>query len=323
MMKPLIVFTLFLSFNTLIVCQEQSFLELDAFAQNFDQPYQSAEDLAMQLTNQYSTELEKARVIFGWIVSHVRYDCKKFHDRSPVRIVANSKEELERKKLEREKELTQKAVKNQKGVCEDYSRLFKAMCEAVGLEAEIITGVARDFHRPYRSNHNNRHAWNAVKIDGNWHLLDATWGAGYTDGGVTKFKRYISMGYFMTTPDWFIQNHLPEDPQWQLLSSPKSNTEFASQPLVHYGQKDFPIKDFSSVLVKSKKRGYDLELRIKFEKSPKYFALSKQNSRPVAFDHSVENGYDVFRFSKRGLSSIILFGSDSQRKMGWLAMYEP
>ena len=31
------------------------------------------------------------------------------------------------------------------------------------------------------------HAWNAVYLDGRWHLLDSTWGSGVVDDSSTKF----------------------------------------------------------------------------------------------------------------------------------------
>jgi len=34
---------------------------------------------------------------------------------------------------------------------------------------------------------NSDHAWNAVYLDGRWHLLDSTWGSGTVDDALTKF----------------------------------------------------------------------------------------------------------------------------------------
>lgn len=31
------------------------------------------------------------------------------------------------------------------------------------------------------------HTWNAVYLDGRWHLLDSTWGSGAVDDSFTKF----------------------------------------------------------------------------------------------------------------------------------------
>ncbi len=47
-------------------------------------------------------------------------------------------------------------------VCEGYAGLFCIMCEYTGVEATVI------------SCSETNHAWNAVKVDGNWYLTDVT-----------------------------------------------------------------------------------------------------------------------------------------------------
>ena len=73
------------------------------------------------------------------------------------------------------------------------------------------------------------HAWNAVKINGAWYLLDSTWGAGYTDEQ-NNFVFDFDDEYFLMPPEQFIYTHFPEDAKWQLLSTPISNNEFADLP---------------------------------------------------------------------------------------------
>jgi transglutaminase/protease-like cytokinesis protein 3 len=69
------------------------------------------------------------------------------------------------------------------------------------------------------------HAWNAVRIEGQWRLLDSTWGAGYLSPA-GEFVRAFNAHYFLTPPELFIYDHLPEDPQWQLLDPPISMQRF-------------------------------------------------------------------------------------------------
>ncbi len=47
-----------------------------------------------------------------------------------------------------------------KTVCEGYSKAFELLCNAVGIDSVILTSCV--------------HAWNAVKIDGSWYLIDVT-----------------------------------------------------------------------------------------------------------------------------------------------------
>ena len=68
------------------------------------------------------------------------------------------------------------------------------------------------------------HAWNAIKVNGNWYFVDATWGAGYVFNG--KYKYDFRLKYFMVKPEKFIEDHMPFDPMWQLLKFPFKYEEF-------------------------------------------------------------------------------------------------
>lgn len=50
--------------------------------------------------------------------------------------------------------------------CDGYARAFQYLAEMAGLEAVYIRG---------RSSTGAPHAWNAVRLDGGWHFVDATW----------------------------------------------------------------------------------------------------------------------------------------------------
>ena len=57
-------------------------------------------------------------------------------------------------------------------VCDGYAKAFKIMAQECGLDAKYIQ--------------NKRHAWNMVKINGNWYHLDAT----YTDKDGSNLEKY-------------------------------------------------------------------------------------------------------------------------------------
>ncbi len=307
---------------SLTFAQTNSFEEVDAFAANFDKEFVDVPTLAKQLTEPFETELEQSRSIFMWIAHNVRYDCKKYHNPKRHHIEARSREELEEKKeAYREKQIV-KAAKYKKGVCEDYSLLFKAICDEADIEAAYIVGNARDFHKPYRTAHDNPHAWNAIKIDGEWHLLDVTWAAGHTNSAVTKFSRKISPGFFMTNSAWFAQNHFPDEPKWQLLDQPLDKKSFPKQPMINFGQGDYPVLDFSKQIIDIKGSGFNKEIRIKLEKQPKYFMLTTRKGKPIKHTRQTEAGYEVFRFSSRGVRDLVVYCGKSQKRMGWLAQYD-
>jgi transglutaminase-like putative cysteine protease len=124
------------------------------------------------------------------------------------------------------------------GVCEGYARLLKALGESAGLEMAFVTGVIRDAHRNSgdastddairAALDGNLHAWNAVKIDGQWLLVDATWDDPVTEDGSQK----LSETYLFTPPQLFGLDHRPDDDAWQLVAKPLSIGDFARQPLL-------------------------------------------------------------------------------------------
>ena len=52
---------------------------------------------------------------------------------------------------------------NNRGVCSAYAALYKALCNRVGLDAEIVWTKL------------DNHAWNIIKLNGLWYHVDVTW----------------------------------------------------------------------------------------------------------------------------------------------------
>lgn len=52
-------------------------------------------------------------------------------------------------------------------VCEGYACAFQLIMQACGVESYIIA----------RGESNTDHCWNAVRLDGEYYLIDTTWGA--------------------------------------------------------------------------------------------------------------------------------------------------
>ncbi|MCB2262776.1 MAG: hypothetical protein LGR52_07550 [Candidatus Thiosymbion ectosymbiont of Robbea hypermnestra] len=166
----------------------------------------SLSDLADYLRKPAKNQTELAYSIFYWLSQNIAYDTKglfsgEFGDLTPEGV-----------------------LRRRSAVCSGYSRLFHSLAEAVGLEVREVIGKSKGYGYA-QTGRLGDHAWNAVKIDGRWHLLDATWGAGYvSDSG--QFVRRLQNFYFMTPPEQFIYGHLPDEASWQLLSPPVSSTEF-------------------------------------------------------------------------------------------------
>jgi len=114
--------------------------------------------------------------------------------------------------------------------CEGTARLFKALCDSARVECVIIFGFAEGYGFDRQRSSRPNHGWNAVKIDGQWLLVDATWGSGgaTSENSEAIYITALDLRYLFADPKDFIIDHFPEDSKWQMLDKPISKREFYS-----------------------------------------------------------------------------------------------
>jgi transglutaminase/protease-like cytokinesis protein 3 len=232
--KIIVSLNLVLSQNIGFSQQLLSFNEIDNQVQSIEPS--PAPDLAYSLTKNYFTESQKVRAIFSWIAQHIEYKTKRtiirkslsnFKLLKPVdSINVNSADEY----------VAESVIRNQSGLCEGYARLFKTLCDYAGIQSVLITGYARGDMQHVGTKFVSNHYWNAVFVDGDWHLLDVTWASGYFTYDNQDFVKHFDDYYFFTDPDKFILDHFPDDLSWTLLQDPKAPEEFYNAP---FKQRDF------------------------------------------------------------------------------------
>jgi Transglutaminase-like superfamily len=113
------------------------------------------------------------------------------------------------------------------GVCAGYAKLLTAMGKEVGLDIAYVVGDART--RGWEQS-GESHAWNAVKVEGQWYLVDPTWNAGYVNG--REFTRNYRTDYLFTPPHVFGVTHFPNQKKWQLRKTPVTRGAFLRQPIL-------------------------------------------------------------------------------------------
>jgi hypothetical protein len=84
------------------------------------------------------------------------------------------------------------ALVDQKAVCNGYAEAMALLLTCVDIENDIMTGTADG----------ELHAWNRVKLDGDWYQLDATWDDPIPDRG--DFAGHM---YFNVTDDIMDDSH--------------------------------------------------------------------------------------------------------------------
>jgi hypothetical protein len=153
-----------------------------------------------------------ARFFYYWIGNNIEYDQETYQ-----RVINGTITNEEFTNIQDEYYV----YENRKGVCAGYANLFKWFMDEINIEAVVISGHIRDERNHYvelNSDDNFRHAWNAIKLNDQWILIDTTWG--------TSEEKETSEFYFNIKPELSIITHYPENNKWQLLKEPLSLKEF-------------------------------------------------------------------------------------------------
>ena len=94
------------------------------------------------------------------------------------------------------------------GSCEAYSATLSLMLEIAGLSVRVVTGEA-----------GGPHAWNLVRLGGEWYHVDATWNDPIVGGGS---REVLSHAYFCLSDAEMADTH-----SWNRASYPVSSTKTA------------------------------------------------------------------------------------------------
>lgn len=179
------------------------------------------DQIAASLNKLCTNDEEKAYAIYIWIANNISYDVASLSNGTYTNKYLN----LSRRK-------TAEIVFGEgQAVCGGYACLYEAMAKCIGLKVEFIEGYSKGITYamgkvPTRPDH----AWNAVFLNGDYRLLDCSWGAGFIRNG--KFVKSVNDFYFETPPEAFIFDHFPVDQSKQFLKGDKICTRAKYEDLV-------------------------------------------------------------------------------------------
>ncbi|MBP1640775.1 MAG: hypothetical protein H6Q17_2358 [Bacteroidetes bacterium] len=217
---PILVFCLIFA---LYVHSQNNYVTIDKIALQLpDAESKTTDGIAGYINSHFEKPEDKTRAIFCWITHTIAYDVENMYN---VDFYQNKND------------IVKRVLGTRKGICMSYTELFNEIAEKTGLKSYAVHGYTKQ---------NNKvdvvpHAWNAVRIGTEWHLIDATWGAGYIQNG--KFVRHIENKYFNANPQQYILSHMPFDPLWQMLGYTVTNQEFYDGKTDPSNRKLFSYKD--------------------------------------------------------------------------------
>ncbi len=193
------------------------------------------EELSNKINADFRSDEEKAAAIYVWMTQNIAYDVKAFFSGRAGRTESfsyrNEAEKIQKlSQMQREIALT--TLKKKKAVCQGYAELYRVLCRACAIECEVVAGYTKTNEMDIG---NERlkvdHAWNVIKLDGQWYVVDATWGAGFVDYKRKAFVPAYTAVYFKQSAQTSQLQRFPEDDKWSLTGI--TFKEFVNQPIYY------------------------------------------------------------------------------------------
>jgi len=226
----LIILTLFLWFTAADV-HAQNFDNVDRRVRLYPKKYATTNQLARQIQQDFTSDLDRVRAIYTWLATNVSYDLKTLYNgETQINFSYTSQEDLKRKLTAINTHTANQTLLTNKAICEGYAQAFKKTLEQLGIPCMLVGGFSKSDVSEIGTNPSQEnHAWNAVKIQNKWYLVDATWGAGYTNGDnwVQRFDDF----FFLTDPDKFAVTHYPSEKEWFLTKKTMTKKQFFASPI--------------------------------------------------------------------------------------------
>ncbi|PIA82298.1 hypothetical protein BFR04_11095 [Gaetbulibacter sp. 4G1] len=223
------------------------------------------ESLSEKIRNDFKTDEEKVRALFVWIVENIKYQASGSKWATTRLEFYFSDYQKKRDKRKKEVRIFEKAIKNKRTNCYGYSLIFNETCNLLNIESEIILGFSRgNLSNIGQEIDMKNHSWNAVKLSNQWKLIDITWANGYLEVEKTDNNDY----YYFKSPKEFLNQHLPGNSKWQLVSNKISKKDFISRPILYpkyYSSKFKLIKETKGIFKMSKENKY---VKINFNEVP-------------------------------------------------------
>jgi hypothetical protein len=257
---------------------------------------QTVDIIMASLTRDIVNDSQKVVRIYDWITRNIKYEPRSVHQN-----------------WENDTTLRQEpynVIVRKKAVCMGYAKLFKAMCQSANIEAVVIEGMAKNI---YGALERAEHAWNAVRINNNWYLLDATWDS----GSFATAKKY-----FLMAPSVFIETHYPHDPMWQLSDKIMLFSCFVNKKDCFKEDKNsFYYRDTIAAWLKLDSLN---QKRNSAERSLKYNVNSIEAIRNMANTYS-EEAYQTFEIYNKWRETTVLkqnTGIEQDEVLKWLDTIE-
>ena len=158
--------------------------------------YQAAKEVLDDALKDGMSDYEKELALYSWMVKNVGYDWT-HQDRM--------------EETPRESFTPYGGLVKRKAICLGFATTFQLLMDLAGVECATVVGAS----------HNSRsdHAWNMVRLNGEWYCVDVTWDANAWEQGVGGEAE--EWDYFNVTSD----DMADSDHQWDYANTPEATAE--------------------------------------------------------------------------------------------------
>ncbi len=215
--------------STLVSLKDKDYSKIDSISKT----YKSVDD-AINKISTLNNEADKTRACFNFVASYMGYSHNQY-----AHTLCRQTFDI--------------SIKTKKGVCLDYSVLFKYICINVGLECVVVKGMVKN-------NNFELHAWNVVTIDSKLYILDVT----FADAEIINSINYNS---YLIPPEYSITYYYP-------ITYDGDTTVIYYKNDGDFGILDFTnLKGFDNFYIKNKKN-----IDTYYSRACKYQVLEKPKS---------------------------------------------
>jgi transglutaminase/protease-like cytokinesis protein 3 len=275
----------------------QDYQAVDSIVDEYPTAGLKLDDVVNAIQKDFSREDEKARAVFRWVTTQISFDIE-LAEKMGYKSLKAFSYSTESEKMAKEKSFKEALIVQtfitKKTVCHGYAVLIEYLCEKLKIETEVIIGILKTDPSeigamPTIANH----AWNAVKINGEWKFLDATLGAGFISSTTGNFKFDFADGYFFTDSNLFFLNHYPLDEKWLLVSKSKKDFETLPCYFRNYIKYNYKIAGPPSGLYIKKNVNFIFTVKGIDEYDSVQYSLNSIDNQKIVLEHNHTKDFDI------------------------------
>ena len=148
--------------------------------------YNAVRNIFKRCVSEDMSDRDKALAVHDWMVYNAEYDL-------------NTLEQYTTGEAEPDNDNPYGFLVHGKGICRGYTASFQLMMDLLGVECISVNGEADGGLEGWEE-----HAWNMIRLDGDWYVVDCTWDDPLSNGVVSDASHHR---YFCVTSEYIRLNH--------------------------------------------------------------------------------------------------------------------